>query len=84
MCCVALKSSDLTLRKPAIVVYSSVPFNNDQWRRLGEQNECASKCVAAQESIVQAVSNVCKGLDDEYNCWTTWGAPEVPSKYPVT
>ena len=25
----------------------------------------------------------CKGEDDEYNCWTTWGAPKVPSKYSV-
>ena len=39
--------------------------------------------MAAQESQVQAVSGDCWWRDDENNCWTTWGAPEVPSKYPV-
>ena len=42
------------------------------------------KDVKGQESIVQAVSNDYKGRDDACNHRTTWGAPEVPSKYPVT
>ena len=32
---------------------------------------------------MQAVSNDCKGMDDEYNRWTMWGASEVPSKCTV-
>ena len=32
---------------------------------------------------MQAVSGDCKGRDDKYNRRTTWGAPEVPSKYSV-
>ena len=32
---------------------------------------------------MQAVRDDCKGRDDEYNCWTTWAASEVPSKYTV-
>ena len=32
---------------------------------------------------MQAASGDCNGRDDEYNHWTTWGAPEVPSKYSV-
>ena len=39
-------------------------------------------CDGSREPL-QAVSGDCKGRDDEYNRWTTWGAPEVPSKYPV-
>ena len=41
------------------------------------------KDVKGQESIVQAVSNDYKGRDDACNHRTTWGAPEVPSKYSV-
>ena len=41
------------------------------------------KMLRAKESLVQAVSSDCKGMDDENNGRTTWGAHEVPSKCPV-
>ena len=39
-------------------------------------------CDESREPV-QAVSNDCRGRDNEYNHRTTWGAPEVPSKHSV-